>query len=138
MELNSIHSYIRLMKSMLKTPRSAVGHHTVGQLFKSNDGKVWYCDSADDLSYYFTNVKDLNERRNVDPGEVTHEYHLIYLIYEGQYMCALGLVDTKDMSPPKDITWSDYWPDEEFEIEEDLELWLAGEEIDWDELFKKH
>lgn len=124
------------MRFMLKTPRNSVGHHTVGQLFKSNDGIVWYCDSADDLGYYFTNIKDLNKRIHVDPSLVKHKYHLIYTIYGDQSMCALGMVSAEEMAPPQGITWSDYWPDDEDLDLEELELWLASEEVNWDELFK--
>ncbi len=119
---------------MLKTPRSNPDHHTIGQLFKSADGIVWYCDSADDAGYWFTNVKDLNQRKHIVPELIKHVYHLIYAIYPGHFMCALGMVDVKEMAYPQGLTWSDFWPDEEVE-EDDLDLFFE-EAINWEDFIK--
>lgn len=80
----------------IKTRQTHPDHQVVGHFFTAwNDGEqVYYCDSYDPaIGYWMTNIRNIQDRRNVSERAPGRTYHEVY-DFEERKRARLGITET--------------------------------------------
>jgi hypothetical protein len=80
---------------MIKTRHTRPDHPVVGRFFIAwnNGEQCYYCGSYDPaIGYWMTNIRDIQDRRNVSERAPGRTYHEVY-DSEGRKRARLGITD---------------------------------------------
>lgn len=96
---------------MIKTRRTDPDHPIVGHFFIAWDGgeQVYYCDSYDpSCGYWMTNIRDIQDRRNVSERAPGLTFHEIY-DFERRKCVRLGITEMTADEVERRLTDAGAW-----------------------------